>query len=157
VRVHYYHQASNELLLVHFWELFQQISKVVSCKGQDIVPHVGFLPLVNPFLVVRSEEKLVELNHESEASSLVEEVKLLIVFVGFALQAHLHPFGLLHSGFPLLGYLFLFNVIVKDLLLCHLLTGGNLIRFDSIISVLIRSGDSTKFSLVDFLVRSSYE
>ena len=41
---------------------------------------IGFSTLINPKALVWLECLLVELCHEAEAGSLVEEVKLLVVF-----------------------------------------------------------------------------
>lgn len=43
--------------------------------------HGALLLLFNPLLLVRLEEKFVELGHKSKASPLVEEVKLLVILI----------------------------------------------------------------------------
>ena len=48
----------------------------------DKLVQIGFSALVDPQALVGLEGLLVELGHEAEAGSFVEEIKFLIVFIG---------------------------------------------------------------------------
>lgn len=81
VRVHYNHKHWYELLLECWTHFLQDTIKVFHCKCLNQVSHGTLLLLFNPNLLEGLEEMLVELSHQSETSSLIEEIKLLIILV----------------------------------------------------------------------------
>lgn len=81
VRVDNGHKHPQKFTLVVFIQLAEDRLKVFRREGMKELKHRRLLLLVDPLLLEGRKHKLIELAHQSEAGTFVEEVKFLVVLV----------------------------------------------------------------------------
>lgn len=103
-------------------EFFNYIWKVFHCKFLKMGFHVALFSWIYPYSVERREKFFEELCHQSEAGSLIEEIKFFVVFVGLVTQKILlnvntvlcwAPYSTFLCSFIWNFFLFLVRSIIK--------------------------------------------